>query len=206
MSSYVKYIEASGARVVPIIYGEPEDVTLDKLSKLDGVLLPGGDGDDYDIGQFVFEQVKKYNDQGHFYPVWGTCLGYENMVAYTADAGLDSWGIFDYHKVSLPLIFTKDPSETRMYEGLGKKAEEFASGNYTYNSHRYGISPSTFESDQGLADFWDVTAISLMPNGTEFVASMEAKHYPFFGTQFHPEKPSSLWVDGLNVNHEWESI
>jgi len=35
---------------------------------------------------------------------------------------------------------------------------------------------------------------------------MEAKNYPFFGTQFHPEKPSQLWVDGMNINHSWESI
>lgn len=206
MSAYVKYIEASGARVVPIIYGEPEDVTLDKLSKLDGVLFPGGDGDNYDIGSFVFQQLMKYNDQGHFYPAWAICQGYDNMVAYTADAGRGSWGIFDVNHVSLPLIFTKEPQETRMYEGLGQKAQEFATGNYTYNGHHWGIAPTTFKTDQGLADFWDVTAISLMPNGTEFVASIESKHYPFFGTQYHPEKPSSLWVDGANINHEWESI
>ena len=69
-----------------------------------------------------------------------------------------------------------------MYEGLGEKAEEFASNNFTYNSHRFGIAPETFETDLGLSDFWDVTATSLMPNGTAFVASIEAKHYPFFGT------------------------
>ena len=44
MSAYVKYMESSGARVVPIIWGEPENVTLDKISHLDGVLFPGGDG------------------------------------------------------------------------------------------------------------------------------------------------------------------
>ena len=109
MTSYVKYMEAAGARVVPIIYGESEEETLEKLSKLDGVLFPGGDGDNYDIGQFVFNELKKYNDAGHFYPAWGTCLGYENMIAYTTPAGTDSWGSFDLHHVSLPLIFDKDP-------------------------------------------------------------------------------------------------
>ena len=34
---------------------------------------------------------------------------------------------------------------------------------------------------------------------------MEAIDYPFFGTQFHPEKPSELWVDDA-INHTWESI
>jgi len=62
------------------------------------------------------------------------------------------------------------------------------------------------ESDKKLKEFWDVTSISLMPNGTEFTASIESKNYPIFGTQFHPEKPSQLWVDGYNINHSWESI
>jgi gamma-glutamyl hydrolase len=93
-----------------------------------------------------------------------------------------------------------------MYEGLGEKAQEFSTNNFTYNSHRFGIAPETFKTDSALKNFWDVTAHSLMPNGTAFVASIESKQYPFFGTQFHPEKPGQLWIDGMNINHEWESI
>jgi gamma-glutamyl hydrolase len=55
MGAYVKYIESSGARVVPIIWGEPEEDILEKLKHIDGVLFPGGDGDDYDLGKFVFD-------------------------------------------------------------------------------------------------------------------------------------------------------
>ena len=53
---------------------------------------------------------------------------------------------------------------------------------------------------------WDVTATSDLYNGTSFVASIEAKKYPFYGTQFHPEQASSLWIDNYGVNHSWESI
>ena len=60
MSAYVKYVQAQGARVVPIIYGEPEEVTLEKLKHLDGVLFPGGDGDYYKLGKLVFDQIIKY--------------------------------------------------------------------------------------------------------------------------------------------------
>ena len=42
MAAYVKFMEAAGARVVPLIVNEPDEVTMDKLSKLDGVLFPGG--------------------------------------------------------------------------------------------------------------------------------------------------------------------
>lgn len=181
-------------------------MTLEKLEHLDGVLFPGGDGDYYKLGKFVFDQIIKYNDQGHFYPAWATCLGYEELVGYSATAGNKTWGIFDYHHVSLPLGFVKNPMHTKMYEGLGPRAHEFETHNFTYNSHHFAFSPEVFETDEGLKNFWDVTATSQMPNGTHFVASIEAKNYPIFATQFHPEKPSELWVDGDNINHSWESI
>ena len=84
-----------------------------------------------------------------------------------------------------------------MYEGLGDKAMEFSTHNFTYNSHSYAVYPATFETDKGLSNFWDVTALSSTTDGTKFVASIEAKNYPVFATQFHPEKTSELWVDGI---------
>ena len=55
MASYVKYLEQSGARVVPLIMGEPAEVTMEKLSKLNGVFFPGGDGDYIDWGRTIFD-------------------------------------------------------------------------------------------------------------------------------------------------------
>ena len=76
MAAYVKFVEAAGARVVPILYNEPTSVTLDKLSKLDGVLFPGGANSYVSKARTIMSELTKYNDEGHFYPAWGTCLGY----------------------------------------------------------------------------------------------------------------------------------
>ena len=119
MSDVVKFMEAQGARVVPVVRGETDEVTKELLKHLDGVLFPGGDGDNYDLGKLVLDEIVKYNDAGHYYPAWGTCLGYENMVAYTADAGLASWGIFDLRKTPLPMTFVRNPADTKMYNGFG---------------------------------------------------------------------------------------
>ena len=89
MSAYVKFMEQNGARVVPIIYGEDPDVIKMKVSKLDGILYPGGGGDYYEMGKQIFEQVKAINDGGQFYPLWATCLGFERLNQYTATAGKD---------------------------------------------------------------------------------------------------------------------
>ena len=61
MSSYVKYIEAQGARVVPIFHDESNEETIQKLKGVNGVLFPGGGGDYLAKGNFVFDYVTKLN-------------------------------------------------------------------------------------------------------------------------------------------------
>jgi anthranilate/para-aminobenzoate synthase component II len=82
MTSYVDYIQAQGARVVPLIVNETMEVSFEKLKKLNGVVMPGGDGDYQDYGGFLYEYIKQFNDEGTYYPLWGICMGYENMVGY----------------------------------------------------------------------------------------------------------------------------
>jgi len=43
-------------------------------------------------------------------------------------------------------------------------------------------------SDRGLAEIFKPLAISYDNNGRAFVALMEGNTYPFFGSQYHPEK------------------
>jgi len=112
MMAYAQFMEAAGARVVPLILGEPKEVTLDKLSKLNGVLFPGGDGDYLEFGRFVFNKIKEYNDNGTYYPAWGTCLGFEDFVIYASDEGKDVLEVFSVPNASLPLKFVKDPRKT----------------------------------------------------------------------------------------------
>jgi hypothetical protein len=58
--SFVKYIEAAGGVVVPIVNGETnKDVLEAQLRRMNGVLFPGG-GDDhyYATGRIVFDLIK----------------------------------------------------------------------------------------------------------------------------------------------------
>lgn len=87
MSTFVTFMESAGARVIPLVRGEPENVTLDKLSKINGVLFPGGDGDYLEYGKFIFDKVKEINDNGTYFPAWGTCMGYENFAVYGSEEG-----------------------------------------------------------------------------------------------------------------------
>jgi gamma-glutamyl hydrolase len=51
----------------------------------------------------------------------------------------------------------------------------------TYNHHSFGVSAEKFKTDAGLKKMFKITSTSLDNNGVEFVSSMEAYNYPFYG-------------------------
>ena len=107
---------------MPLVVGETWDVTLNKIERLNGILFPGGDGDYVEYGRAIFEQVKEWNDQGQFYPLWGTCVGYENMAIWVADEGPDVLSVIESYNVNLPLEFIGEPDNNKMFGDLGIKA------------------------------------------------------------------------------------
>ena len=208
MAAYVKFIESAGARVVPLIMGELEDVTMEKLSKLDGVLFPGGDGD-YDVyGGKIISKIMEYNDNGHFYPAWGTCLGYDYMMIWASSVREDVLEPRNAHGISLPLKFVVDPATTYMFEDLGQAAYKFESEAMSYQSHSYGVDPTKFVTDAGLASMYRLTSINYEPDGQHlpFAATVEGIKYPFYATQFHPEKTFTMFIEGQGVDHSWNAI
>lgn len=76
MSSYVDFMMAAGARVVPLILSDPPEINLEKLKKLNGVLFPGGDGDFKENGPDMWNKILELNDNGTYFPMWGTCMGF----------------------------------------------------------------------------------------------------------------------------------
>jgi gamma-glutamyl hydrolase len=122
-------------------------------------------------------------------PVWGTCLGFENLAMFASDDSstvLESG--FDSDDENYVLHFTQDPKNTRLFAPMGDEAKIFAEKAITYNHHSWGVAPNRFLTDRGLASIFKPTAISYDNQGRSFVAAMESLKYPFFGVQFHPEK------------------
>ena len=133
-------------------------------------------------------------------------MGYENMVSYISDDGWNVLNVYDLDSASLALKFVIDPATTKLYNWLGTEAFLFEDHNVTYNSHHWSMNPDKFNTDKGLASMFKLTAISYMPDGRPIVASIESEKYPFYGTQFHPEKPTRIFKEDQAVNHSWISI
>ena len=48
-----------------------------------------------------------------------------------------------------------------------------------------------------METFWTPLATNFDLEGLEFISTMEAKKYPFYDTQFHPEKFANEWAPKL---------
>ena len=92
-----------------------------------------------------------------------------------------------------------------MFE-LVNDPEYFSEEAMTFNHHSYGVSLDEFSADAGLGKMFTPTSTSTDPvSGDTFVATMESPDYPFFGTQFHPEKVLTMYNTDT-LDHSWASV
>ena len=115
MAAYVRYLEGSGARVLPILMNDDDETVLEKLSMVNGVLIPGGAGDYKHVGKLILEKAMEMNDAGEVFPVYGICLGFEFLSKVTAYSEKGVLENIDAHRIGLPLTYLKNPKGTLMF-------------------------------------------------------------------------------------------
>jgi len=209
-SSYVKWIEAAGGRVVPLIAGSNQNFTK-LFESINGVLLPGGgvsltDSPYASVGKQMFEMAKAANDAGDYFPIWGTCLGFEFLatVANNDDGHLTRCNSYDY---AAQLNFLEEWEESRLFKQVDDEVLDIlTSQSVTVNFHRFCLTPENF-TKYGMDQFWNSLSVNYDEAGIEFISSFEAKKYPFYGVQFHPEKNNFEWTDKYqNIPHTREAV
>ncbi|EAR83021.1 class I glutamine amidotransferase (macronuclear) [Tetrahymena thermophila SB210] len=217
-SSYVKWLMASGARVVPIPYDSTEEEQDYYLAKVNGLLFPGGDASlwvDEEThtglsqmtltGQRLMNKVIELNRNGTYFPLLGTCLGYELIsIALTNDDKVLDLLNSTNHVLNTQ---TYHKQQSLMYSSLNsKQLEAISNQKALYYNHRYGITLDHFRNQTVLNSFFRLTAFAFDNNDTAFVSSLEGKDIPIFGNQFHPEKNSYEWLSSVHANHSPEAI
>jgi len=215
-ASYVKSIESSGARVVPIHYTAAAQQITSLLSNLNGVLFTGGgasldDGSPYFTAiQTIYSYVVNANAEGDFFPLWGTCLGFES-ICRAASADPNVLTPFDSENYTIPLIFTDQAQDSRVFNSSLYPSALYvmsllSSLNVTMNNHAWGVSPFGFSSRPALADVFDVLATDLDRKGVEFVSLIQGKDVPIYASQFHPEKPQFEWWSQEVTSHTSSAV
>lgn len=186
--SYVKWLEAAGARTVPLLFDWPAGTMEGVLSQISGILFPGG-GAPIDpsskFGSSSF-QIFKYALANRI-PIWATCLGFEQVMTYSALLrNTTSPRIsVDAENLLLPLSLTPGSESADLWSWLSSKSQEVLLRDpVTINMHQYAIAAD----DKEVPAFWRVLATGTDRNLVEFVSLAEALDYPIFTSQFHPEK------------------
>lgn len=209
-AEYVKYVESGGSRVMPIRLTHTTEEYEDIFRKINGLLFIGGasnlqTSDFARVAKIFFKLALKANDEGDFFPIWGTCLGMQLLTVLVSGENLLEKATAE--NVTFPLNLTADAYSSRMFRDFPEDfmkilTQEALTGNF----HHYGLTVETFQKHEILHNFFTMLSTNIAVNGLRFVSTMEAKRYPFYGVQWHPEGNAFLWSRGLNFSHSAHAV
>ena len=137
---------------------------------------------------------------------------------------------FDSEDLTLALELTGAASDSKFFKAMPDNLKKIVTTEkVTYNNHECGITPEHFANNAKLTAFYNVLSTNKDKKGVAFVSTMEAKNYPIFGTQWHPEKIMlfvfsyhsiivivtvmvtflllfSEWKTGTEIDHGFDSV
>ncbi|UCE63388.1 MAG: gamma-glutamyl-gamma-aminobutyrate hydrolase family protein [Nitrospirota bacterium] len=215
-ASYVTWIGQAGARVLPILLNQPDEYYAQIFERTNGILFPGGNQriDPSDIyteeGEILWNLAKEANDRGDYFPIWGTCLGFEELAVLEAGDGQVISLDVVAENLALPLRFTRDLGRSRLFRSFpARLVRALRTQGLAFNSHEHGLLVSEYQSNSSLNSFFRMTSYNETSKGQLFVSTIEARDYPFYGTQWHPEKNNFEWSqneDYSNIPHTPNAI
>jgi len=171
------------------------------MKGLNGLLFPGG-GSSLDLtspffkkASYLFNAAIKLNDNGVYFPMWGTCLGFQflNIMGAGEDESVLT-GNFDSEDYPIPLDFTPAAKSSYILSTMAPDIlNALSSQNITQNEHSFGVIPDVYNTHPKLSAFFNVLATNVDRKGKAFVSLVEGKKYPVYASQFHPEKNNFEW-------------
>lgn len=202
-SSHINWLKRSGLNVIAIPYNTNNHQMY--FNSINGLYLPSG-GAFASTQKDYYKSCKKFlklaieaNNKNNYFPIWGGCMGMQQMMIM-ADGfdNLDLLEKFDsFNNLMLPLKFTKTGlNNSKMCKYIldknPKKMNYLMHKKCTLNNHMLGLSPTKFKKCCILNRFYRIVTTNFDRKGKEFVSTIEAIDYPFYGVQWHPERSEDM--------------
>ena len=198
INNNVKWFADRGVDIIPIPYNtkSPEKY----MSRIHGLYLQGGPV--YNTSYMktaarLLELALKANKDGEYFPVWGTCHGFQTLIMVFGGLPLNGSELeyFDARSNYISNVkLTKMGAHARVaHEWSDWFKEYLQKGDHIYFANEHGISPESFLANDSLRKIFSLVAISHDRKGKRFASIIEAKKgLPFYGTQFHSEAVPTL--------------
>lgn len=195
-SSHLKWMKKNNVEFIIIPY-DSENLQY-YFNRIHGLYLPSGGAfagtqkQYYKACKSLIKMAIKENEKGYYFPVWGCCMGFQQMliIADGKDNLTDLLGQFNsLHNYMTNIDLTQEGKKSKIIKGLDESTfKKITRKKATLNNHKMGISPSDFDNNQGISEFYKNVGNSIDRDGKPFVAIIEAHDYPFYGVQWHPER------------------
>ncbi|KAK9799018.1 hypothetical protein WJX73_007185 [Symbiochloris irregularis] len=208
-ASYVKFIESSGGRVIPIEYDLPVHELKRRFEIINGVLIPGGaqalspHHPFYDAVAVFVDLAKQAFDKGDYFPIHGTCLGFEALAIVAAN-NASVLTEFDADNFAGPLNLTEAAHGSRLFSSMPQHVvKALQEQTVAMQNHAHGVGPKAFEEHKALRDEYRVLSLNTDRRGQVYVSTMESPDYPITAVQWHPEKNTFEWsaANHLHIPH-----
>jgi gamma-glutamyl hydrolase len=188
-ASYKYWVEMSGEHCIIIPYDIEEKKLNILLKRVSGLIWVGGGMPDkkYHTQQqeddllntlfCCYNYAVKENDKGNYYPIWGTCLGMDILIMFSKNESFtikSSLSTFPLNG-NYPLTFVDGSS--RIKKSFPPHLQELMKTHKCVN-HQHMFGNDTVPDT--------IKIVSMQYN---FINCIEFVHYPFYGVQFHPERP-----------------
>ncbi|KAG7490372.1 gamma-glutamyl hydrolase-like [Solea senegalensis] len=209
-ASYVKYTESGGSRVMPIRLTHTTAEYEEIFKKINGLIFIGGavdleTSDFARVAKIFYQLALKANNAGDFFPIWGTCMGMQLLTVLVAGENLLEKTTAE--NIALPLNLTTEAYSSQMFKGFSDEFMKILTQEpLTGNFHHYGLTVKIFQENKKLQNFFTILSTNIAENGAHFVSTLEAKSYPFYGVQWHPEVNRFQWDSKLNYPHSLHAV
>jgi gamma-glutamyl hydrolase len=216
---YFHWVQSVGARAIILPVDAPLAVLDSLLDSVNGVLFTGGSLENLTFDSpymvtaaHVFKRVLEKNDAGTYFPLHGTCQGFQVLsLLVSQDQSVLAYNAFDSEGLVIPLDISWDGHHSsRIFSAITAPdavVNTLGSLNSTINLHHDGVPVSTFEANQNLTDFFVLVSTNFDRVGKAFVSTVEAWDYPITATQWHPERNAGEWRDTIASSaHSAEAI
>ncbi|CAM5109408.1 unnamed protein product [Natator depressus] len=111
------------------------------------------------------------NDKGDYFPVWGTCLGHQELTYLTSGKNLLVKPKTE--NISLPLNFTTAAKDSRMFQNFPDDLlQKLATEPLTAHFHKWSVSIKNFRKNEKVTNFCKVLTTNT-DGKIEFASTME---------------------------------